>query len=228
MQEAYSSGSGVTANREVAAEGQGRALWLRWVGTHALLGLVAWSVATLGAVLTYGYGGILALPLVILALIASQWLPIRNQLGGADSNGIRWAFATLAGMIIGPVVAAIVLTIFFFTFRLGTGDSSVWLLLIGVFAGAALMGLAQWLVLRHHARHAFWWVPTNVLAVLAALFAHDSVYKLLAAPCPLTGEIAFSVSFCSYFQFVASAVIGTIVFGLITGTVLVLLLRKPA
>lgn len=142
-----------------------------WPGWDILLGvlLLANAETTIGAV-----------PAAALAVLAgtaiegslvgtAQWLVLRRPLQRLLWR--FWAVATALGAFIAWTLGMIPSTFMFAGSGSGTaGSGAVSDLLIYVLAAGmglalgSILGLPQWLVLRHHLPRTGWWVPANALA----------------------------------------------------------------
>ncbi len=195
-------------------------LWLRWVLASILAGAMALALGDfpsgVGVLLrgtdmsdesgwTEGWAVVVAGILAGVVLGAMQWLVLRREIGR-----LRWWFlASVVGFAVGfPVVWSMG----------GSGGGSEYahhalphVLDPSGTLGAAiigfLVGLAQWLVLRRELSGAVWWVPASVVGFVLGWLAAVAV--------PVDGPMA---------HFAGGAAFGA-GFGLITGTVLIWLLR---
>jgi hypothetical protein len=161
----------------------GTTLWLRWTGANALaeiIGLGA-TFATIGLLLptinTQVLAGILlsfaitVLSGAIEATIVSlaQWWAMHPWF--PKIGRFVWWRATLVGALLGYVLGYLPSTLMSMgetTAQTAQAEPPEWVTLLlaaglGAFAGAVL-SFAQWLVLRHHARRGWLWIPANMLA----------------------------------------------------------------
>ena len=191
--------------------------WLWWV----LASTVGWAV---GGPVGVALGGGLAMGIVVTGYVgmavgviaagALQWLVLRRQVAGAA----WWIVASVVGAALVGVLAVLLGWVVGVVGRLvgGTAWGANWGpdwsadpggdvgFVVGVAAGGTVLGLLQWLVLRRQVARAGWWVlASSVGWVMGGLAAG------------ITNTTA------------GWAVLG-IVYGAITGIVLVWLLRRPA
>jgi len=168
----------------------GRGFWLCWVLANALseiAGLAASAVVWFLLTMSRGSemeptGFALLLTVLLLGALGgtlvgyAQWLVLRRAVAGLA--GSPWILATvggalttwLLGMLAGGKAGA-------------PPEESPGLIITGaalVGAGlGALLGVAQWFVLRRHVRRAGWWVLANALAwaggMAVAFFGADAV-----------------------------------------------------
>jgi hypothetical protein len=134
------------------------ALWFYWIMATTL----GWLV---GALLFNG------IPLVIsgVAIAAFQWSVLYKRI----HKSWRWlVFSSLAW------IAAYILYILLFPGQMG--------ILAGPFLGAVL-GVAQWLILRNELEFAGWWIPISIIAWTTGLTLMAGLLSTGALPGALTG-----------------------------------------
>lgn len=203
----------------IAAEEKAkRALFLRWLYGNILafsvLGLLFWS----GALVYLG-----GLSLVILDFVPLGW-PLMGAVIGVSQGVVfrgriprpaRWALATFLGFSVLMVVPLLggLAEVFVFdsrqAFTLGRGLSAP--ISIGLMAsGGAVVGVAQWLVLRSRTRRSGWWVGASVAAFGLFMASWLAVTQVLPAP--------------AEWSLLLWGPIGGVVVGGITGTTLVKML----
>jgi hypothetical protein len=176
----------------------GKAIWLWWVLVSTLGFLIGGTVGTaLGGALFSAEGNVVALAVAFAVTGAgtgtAQWLVLRQHLARAG----WWILAT---------------AICFALFGVVDGADAVRFAAIFVVVGA-VVGVAQWLVLRQHLSQAGWWVMASTLSF--ALFGvAPSVFEAVF------GTIGFVVGVVVVLTIVS-------MYGGITGAVLVWLLRQP-
>jgi hypothetical protein len=93
---------------------------------------------------------------------------------------LPWMLATMAGVVLG-VLSLLTLA----TGLALAGTSTV---LVGLIGGAGLgggIGIAQWLVLRCHARSAGWWIVASCLGWMAGLSLSAGTVDVLGIPLSL-------------------------------------------
>jgi hypothetical protein len=147
----------------------GWTLWLQWV----LLSTLGWIVGgftllstsyalaqqldpALGRIAAGALGIAAGGALAGLMVGVAQWLVLQHWI----EQSSRWIWLSAASIAVGAVLNIFVATS-------ASGDART-LVLAGGAAGA-LLGGAQWLVLRGQVAPAGWWIPANILA-LATLF----------------------------------------------------------
>ena len=137
-----------TSRGDVGLAGPGWGLWILWM----LASTVAWAVgapvgvaAGAGNIIVAGYVGIAVGGVVVGAL---QWLLLRHWIHRA----IWWVAANIAAV---AVVGILV-------FGLGLINVDVgWVIGVAVFG--TVVGVLQWLVLRHEVGRAGWWVLASTV-----------------------------------------------------------------
>jgi hypothetical protein len=146
-----------------------RGLWLRWVGSTAL-GVVLAFAAFLAIFLIIGDPGDVLFPILIvgfgLVIGAFQQRGLRRSLGDAK----RWALAT--GLGFGGGMALVVAT------GLGEAPGLAAQITQGAVAGAlvgAVIGSAQWLVIRARVPGARWWVIASIAGWAVGAAVGDAV-----------------------------------------------------
>jgi len=155
-----------------------RGVWQRWVLANVVGEIIGFGLAAaaggLVALAIQGTEGIAAVSLgvagvVVIGLIEgtavgwSQWLVLRTLLPRLRRRA--WLLATVAGAILAwgagmALGTAVGESASLPDTALTAGFGAV---AIGIFAGV-LLSTVQWLVLRRHIDHAFWWVPTHAAA----------------------------------------------------------------
>jgi len=150
-----------------------------------------------------------------LGLVAGlQWLVLRRYL--VELRWFSWVGAAVAGYLAALVCMALAAAA---SLILGTrlvdliGLSALRLLTVIVLGGliGAVVGFAQWLVLRRHLTASVWWIPATFLAwvVVALLTPTSLVFHDSTTAAQLMSQV-----------------ISGLVIGSITGMTLILLLRK--
>jgi len=208
---------------QASARPAGWGLWGRWTLATAVGELAGFSVpAIAGAALAS-----LGLPDLAMILVAALCGVAEGAiLGFAQSLALRQAIPGLPPRhwVGATAVAAPIAWIMGMT--LGTQwERLAALPLVILIAGAAVLGLtvllsigvAQWVVLRQHVRHAGWWVPANALAWALGLTACLAGMSLTAEGQPVALMAAIGIG--------SGLAMGLIVAAL-TGAALVWLLRS--
>jgi hypothetical protein len=194
-------------------------IWLRWV-LYTAAGYLIYAGLSL-LVTIYVPGALLLSPIVtalgLLAIALLQWLVLRRYI--LRLGWVGWVVATVLGQFVGSLISVVALLgpILFDAFS-GLVDAlgGAFFQLVLVFATGlvlgAVVGAAQWLVLRRHVRGAAWWIPASALAgALAALVGQTPGVTL-----GLTGVAAVLMI----------RLIGALIIGAITGMALVRLLAR--
>ncbi|MAG35143.1 MAG: hypothetical protein CL878_02690 [Dehalococcoidia bacterium] len=202
---------------------RGWQLWLWWVlattvgwsAGGAAGGTAGWGLSRDIAIVGYsagaGVGGIAA------GLL--QWLVLRRQVARAS----RWVLAsTGAAAIIGVVGVAVGATLGFGVRWIDGGPettqeatSGEWVFFVLLALYGTVLGVLQWLVLRRHVARAGWWVLASTGAWPLSIGVGAMVLQTVIA---VTGVKLPAVA----------ATLIPALYGTITGTVLVWLLRRPA
>jgi hypothetical protein len=212
-------------------------VWFQWILANAIgetLGLggtlVIGGLLLLNAQKTMGI-----LPAAALAVLAgtiiegtvvgtAQWLVIRRPIKSIRWR--KWVLATAIGACVAWTLGMIPST-FMFAGADSGGAASTQMSDLMIYALAAMMGLVlgsilgvpQWLVLRHHLPKAGWWVLANALAWMVGMVI-VFVGTSFIPPEGLSLNVAFVLLL---FLFVAGAAVGAI-----HGLVLVWLLHLRA
>lgn len=198
-------------------------LWEWWVLATIIGGLIGMGIAGIASV-TAGSTGISTVTLLHLvgalegmALGFSQWLVLRRYIKHVGwwivATGIAAIFAWLIGL-----KAIVVLVLVFFN-GARTETMSLALLKAVFFLGTwigAVLGMAQWFVLRTHVRKGILWVLANALAWGLGLSV-----ALMGATLVKPGEFTIKTALV---QMATGATTGFVV-GAVTGITLVWLLK---
>src|SRR6478672_9095302 len=82
----------------------GWSLWLRWVLAHVLiLGVVLTLGIWLASTTYYSVGGLVVLPLIIVAPFVAQWIGLRQVLGSRRETWL-WVLATFIGLMLAGLI----------------------------------------------------------------------------------------------------------------------------
>lgn len=132
--------------------------WLKLFLVWILLTSVGWTV---GMAVTIEYqlqGAALLLGYLVLGIAVGlgQWMVLRSKLLGAgwERGAGWWVLSTVLGFTVGFFVVVILNTI-------GLG-------FISIAMYGAMVGLAQWFVLRQRVRMSGWWILATIIGWLAA------------------------------------------------------------
>ena len=200
------------------------ALWWRWLLAGALggaIGGISAVILPLGEVVTSGTVG------------QAQWRLLRRYLPKAR----LWVRATTIGGSVGLTLAVLVaagIVMVGSGTRLGRqGTIGLWI--AASIVGGMVVGVAQWLVLRHHVRRAGWWLAaasvgaaTWPAAMAAGWLVGSSASRLLAG---LAGSDGIAGSLVALVQWMLGGAVAMALswagYGAVTGIVLVWLLQDP-
>lgn len=205
-----------------------RILWRRWVVATTLGELVGFIAPTLaGVIITQVVVGMDSpfaplLTMIVLVMAGSlegaalgyaQWRVLRGAL-----PALRWQAWTGATALAGVVAWILGMLPNTVIDALGMGAEALAVAWAMAAPGVLLsIGVAQWLVLRHHVRHVALWVPANALGwglgVSATVLGASLVNETMALWAAVTIGVASGVT------------MGLIV-GCITGLALVRMLRR--
>lgn len=140
---------------------------------------------------------------------SGQALVLRNMSGHKGwQTSAAWIAATTSGVVAGWSVLVVIRAII-----------SPY---IGYLTSGVLFGAAQWLALRRYSTAAVWWIPANGLAYLVSNLAGQTAQEVFL-PQEWDGFIFYPIQSTIYL--LTGWTIGVIVFGTITGLVLLYLLR---
>ena len=137
----------------------------------------------------------------------AQWLVLRRWIRRAGWWVLALAVGSALGALLGGPLVMPLVEMVAWEYGWEVGDA-IHGILVGGIAGI-LIGIAQWLILRRHARKATWWVLLSMIAMLATL------------------GIDFSLRTLDYLLVVIARLAVGAVIAMITGTALVMLLRNP-
>ena len=191
---------------------------LRWV----LLTIAGWAigfplsfvfVAVAGLIIGVHEGSILlklgldnAAAFVVLVAVVSlmQWLALRRVVQRAGF----WVPASIIGFTISSSIHGVVCHVYGYPDDLGPLGALVWTLFF--ILGGTLTGLLQQRILRHQVRRSGWWVPASAAGWGLVVIGFGIVSKILGVRLQVVGLI------------VSSGLLG-----IVTGGVLIWLLRQP-
>jgi hypothetical protein len=205
-----------SAHGAAFAGGLGWNVWLWWVGYTTLGYMLRGLIAALTA--TRGPRELMLMPVIgalSLGLVAGlQWLVLRRYL--VELRWFSWVGVTIVGQLAAlgclalGAAASLILGTRIIEF---IGVSALRLLTVIVLGGlvGAVMGFAQWLVLRKYLAASAWWIPATFLAwVVVALLTPSSLgFEFGRTATRLMPQL-----------------IGGLITGSITGTTLILLFRQ--
>jgi hypothetical protein len=211
---------------KLRTRGIGWGVWWRWVVATVLGSAVGWGLAAF-ILLTIGFsekasettvGRSVFLGSIGVcfgaATATAQLLVLRRHLNGLG----MWVWASVVAYGVGLAATGVLEAVTSLGFGALTG--------FGLTAIAA--GVLQWLVLRGRVVNSWWWAPASAFAfysgTLVAISSEPALASLLGLAKPAAlgqgiGGVAFT--------FAVGGVLG-LVFGVVTGTVLVMLLRRTA
>jgi hypothetical protein len=195
----------------------GIAFWAiaaRWDDPDVSMPMLLLSVAT--AFVSLSVSAVVGL----VGIGTAQWLVLRDQVHRAG----WWVLATAVGGIVGVVVGVIAGVAIIGVVERALDESGVLVVALGVamVLGGAVGGTAQWLVLRVRVRLAGWWVLATVVGVGLGGFVGGAVLRGIAETMGPTSGMVVDVAVLSL-----GPLAGGVVFGVITGIVLVTYLEHP-
>lgn len=206
-------------------------LWRDWIAANTvgeLLGLGVAALITITVARTQAVPPAAEILIVTAAFLAigayegaivggAQWLVLRRVLPSV--GGKQWIGATVVGAIVAWMLGRIPSALADGNGGAAAEPSLPVILVLSAAAGAVLgviLGVAQWVVLRDHVRHAGMWIGANALA-----WAVGMPLIFLAAGIPSAQTPALAIGALAL---VAIGVAGAVV-GAIEGVFLRLLLR---
>lgn len=199
-------------------------LWECWVLATVVGGLLGIGIVAIASVIASHLSNMSAVAFLHLvgalqgaALGLTQWLVLRRYIKHIG----WWIVATAGGAIVAWLIGLkviVALTLIFFdggmteTLPIGLVKA---IFFLGMWVGAVL-GMAQWLVLKPHVHKGIWWVVANAVAWGLGLLV-----ALMGATLAKLGEFTIETALI---QIATGATTGVVV-GAITGIVLVWLLK---
>jgi hypothetical protein len=198
----------------------GWGLWIAWALASAFglaIGLAVYLSLAVAAANELAIAGLIILSCVGGAILGSvlgiaQWIPLRRYLERPRS----WIWASIAGGAIGGPAGRLSGDVVS-----GATDFVAALVLGGAVLGACIGG-SQWLILRHEAGSAGWWVVACAVGLALGLAAGRVAGAVFYdAVTPGVDETAARI--------LATGIFGTLIvgsFGAITGVALIWLLRR--
>lgn len=199
-------------------------IWRQWIAANAvsetiglggtlLIGILLLANAehTIGTVLAAVLAVVAGTLIEGLCVGTAQWLVLRRPLRTLQWH--TWAMATATGAGIAWTLGMVPSTFMMNGSSSGPGEPSAMSDLM-VYALAAVMGLVlgailglpQWLALRHYVLHAGWWVPANALAWMLGMV----VIFIGTSFIPASGFIWQIAALLLLFVVAAGAVVGAV------------------
>jgi hypothetical protein len=177
----------------------------------ALLTAIGWIIGfPLGFVLGESWLGYVGLETCIGALVGfMQWLALRRVIPRAGF----WVVANIIVFIVSSSIHTAALYVWQFPDDMGIPLGALIWTIIFVAAGA-LTGTLQQRILRRHVCRSGWWIPTSAIGWGLGIAGFDM----------LGLGIAYKISK----PLLAFSVLGLVLHGIVTGAVLIWLLRQPA
>ncbi len=179
--------------------------------------------SAIGGVIAGAIGGI------ILGLGQQKFIRAPDALG--ERQPTRWLLRTVVGISLGWAISQYMLYPVLLKLRvvygweLGTSLERGTILIIiteaAAFSGAiigALVGISQWLALRHWLPRAWWWIIASIVGWTVGSVACWLIYGLLGGPfCQTWGCLDQGVGPNYYLAMTSGWIVGGIVAGAITG-----------
>jgi len=198
---------------------------LEWVGINGILSCISasnfFAGVMFGGVMTegmaYEVGGLIGLFVIGTVIGLAQWLVFRHHFKRA---GWWWILVTALGWTVGYFVSwSLLEAIGWTTFERFEAGTTTALVMSGTIAG-----IFQWLLLRQEVPKAGWWIIANLAGWIGSI----------AAIAILKGEVSLGLAFVKGFEYGWVRIIfpyavmpHDLLPGLLTGAVLVWLLRQP-
>jgi len=206
---------------------------LRWV----LLTIAGWAigfplgfvfVAVAGWIIGVHEGSIIlklgldnaAVFIVEVAVVSlMQWFALRRVVKQAGF----WVPASIIGFTISSSIHGVVCHVYGYPDDLGPLGAVGWAAASVV--GGALAGLLQQRILRHHVRHSGWWVPASAAGWGLGVIGLAIACFVLPTILPIMRKAPFVLLLIH--QIILPTVLGAGLLGIVTGGVLIWLLRQP-
>lgn len=158
-----------------------------------------------------------ALFIVVVAVVSlMQWLALRRVVQRAGF----WVLASIIGFTISSSIHGVVCHVYGYPDDLGPFGALVWTLFF--ILGGTLTGLLQQRILRHQVRRSGWWVPAS-----AAGWGLSLIGLAIACFVLPTGRKGPAPFVLLLIRELIVPTIGTVLLGIVTGGVLIWLLRQP-
>ncbi|MGA2324045.1 MAG: hypothetical protein ABSG22_09385 [Sedimentisphaerales bacterium] len=155
---------------------------------------------------------------IVVAAVVSlmQWLALRRVVQRAGF----WVLASIIGFTISSSIHGVVCHVYGYPDDLGPLGALVWTLFF--ILGGTLTGLLQQRILRHQVRRSGWWVPAS-----AAGWGLSLIGLAIACFVLPTGRKGPAPFVLLLIRELIVPTIGTVLLGIVTGGVLIWLLRQP-
>jgi len=155
--------------------------------------------------------------IVVVAVVSlMQWFALRRVVQRAGF----WVLASIIGFTIPSSIHGVVCHVYGYPDDLGPLGALVWTLFF--ILGGTLTGLLQQRILRHQVRRSGWWVPAS-----AAGWGLSLIGLAIACFVLPTGRKGPAPFVLLLIRELIVPTIGTVLLGIVTGGVLIWLLRQP-
>ena len=204
-------------------------LWASWIFANAFGAAVGWFLSAVFGFITLLIG---FLGTGVCAGWAIGWaqrsvLERHGPPSARSSWGKHWEIATIWGGGFGFLVFIVIIyvpPILFLPIYRST-ETLVVMKLLATLAGGAVVGVAQWRVLRRGVGAAVWWIPANSVGWgIGWYIAHSLIEPLISMLSAPDGTLATGFVLLLYIELN----LATIVSSVITGSVLIWLLRTSS
>ncbi len=200
-------------------------LWRRWLLANSIGGAAGWLLACIATGATFGIGAAIVGPLSGLLVGSTIGISQALVLISHGSTAIKpqnsgiWIIATIVGGYLGIGSFSGMLFWAYSDFPLQLEDFV--LRPLSVFSTLLILGTLQWLLLRSNVRQAGWWIPGSLVAWGLGLAVGIPVARLI-----LGGSVgSFEIWWSAFTLFLAGTIV-TLIYGAITGFLLIWLLRR--
>jgi len=192
--------------------------WLKWVSANALAVTISVSIFYVGGQIlaggAFGGGGLLLILLGIPVVVGKVQSLILDKY--VDWYG--WTGATIGGWVFGCIIVLFLLV----TQRISESG-----ILPDAILGSILgitVGVAQWGILEKNVQKRAWWIVANVVAISSSLIVSNLIVSMFYEPPTNWAPLQDFVTSLLSGGVLVSIIVASLIFSVITGSVLAWLL----
>ena len=207
-------------------------LWVAWVLLTLAAGIAGWAFASLAALYTMGLAILVLGATVGLFVGTAQWLAAQRYilrsnhfwdiLDGPPLVMVKWPLVSTAGSAAGWIVTA-----FVYILLVLVGFDVDAATILGFVIGGAVLGTSQWLLLREHFADVSIWIAANIVGCGVGAFV--AIWALRMTPETFMEQFprgAYVMYTREAVEIFIQGAVGMVPFALITGSTLVLIIRR--